>query len=262
MESLIERRQADGRRRHGLTGDDAHRRHGWERQSRSLGRPRPARARSRRPERRRRARQERPRPLCPDRPHRSRLCDRGRPRRRSGGSPGGDPGARPTPPWRDVPDQHHVDLQRVRRRRPRGVGRVVWASSETVLGLPFDSPPAFAPIDESHPPRPETSYALSKLVGETLAQQLAEAARHPVPRAADLEHHGAGRLRDVPVLAGRPGAVVAGICGATSMPETWPRQSGWVWKPTSGAPRSASSPPPTPACAWTVRPFYRVSSRR
>jgi nucleoside-diphosphate-sugar epimerase len=53
------------------------------------------------------------------------------------------------------------------------VGRVVWASSETVLGLPFDMPPAFAPIDESHPPRPESSYALSKLVGETMADQLA-----------------------------------------------------------------------------------------
>ena len=55
----------------------------------------------------------------------------------------------------------------------RGVGRVVWASSETVLGLPFDDPPAFAPIDESHPPRPESSYALSKLVGETMAEQFA-----------------------------------------------------------------------------------------
>lgn len=54
-----------------------------------------------------------------------------------------------------------------------GVGRVVWASSETVLGLPFDQPPAFAPIDESHPPRPETSYALAKLTGETMAEQFA-----------------------------------------------------------------------------------------
>jgi nucleoside-diphosphate-sugar epimerase len=54
-----------------------------------------------------------------------------------------------------------------------GIGRVVWASSETVLGLPFDTPPAFAPIDESHPPRPESSYALSKLVGETMAEQFA-----------------------------------------------------------------------------------------
>lgn len=61
----------------------------------------------------------------------------------------------------------------------QGVGRVVWASSETVLGLPFDEPPAFAPIDESHPPRPESSYALSKLVGETLADQLSR--RHRVP---------------------------------------------------------------------------------
>jgi nucleoside-diphosphate-sugar epimerase len=55
----------------------------------------------------------------------------------------------------------------------RGVGRVIWASSETVLGLPFDDPPAYAPIDERHPPRPETSYALSKLVGETMAEQFA-----------------------------------------------------------------------------------------
>jgi nucleoside-diphosphate-sugar epimerase len=55
----------------------------------------------------------------------------------------------------------------------RGVRRVVWASSETVLGLPFDTPPDFVPVDESHPPRPESSYALSKLLGEVAAEQLA-----------------------------------------------------------------------------------------
>jgi nucleoside-diphosphate-sugar epimerase len=49
--------------------------------------------------------------------------------------------------------------------------RVVWASSETVLGLPFDTPPQFAPIDETIEPRPETSYALSKLTGEAMASQ-------------------------------------------------------------------------------------------
>jgi nucleoside-diphosphate-sugar epimerase len=54
-----------------------------------------------------------------------------------------------------------------------GLSRVVWASSETVLGLPFDTPPAFAPIDETHPPRPESSYSLAKLVGETMAEQFA-----------------------------------------------------------------------------------------
>jgi len=50
-----------------------------------------------------------------------------------------------------------------------GIARVVWASSETILGLPFDQPPAFAPIDETHPDRPEWSYALAKQMGEAAA---------------------------------------------------------------------------------------------
>ena len=37
-----------------------------------------------------------------------------------------------------------------------GLRRVVWASSETVLGLPFERErPAYAPIDEEHPTYPE-----------------------------------------------------------------------------------------------------------
>jgi nucleoside-diphosphate-sugar epimerase len=52
-----------------------------------------------------------------------------------------------------------------------GLARVVWASSETTLGLPFErEPPAYAPIDEEHPPRPETGYALSKLLAEELGR--------------------------------------------------------------------------------------------
>ncbi len=54
-----------------------------------------------------------------------------------------------------------------------GLDRVVWASSETILGLPFDRErPAYAPIDEGHPPYPESSYAVSKLLSEELARQL------------------------------------------------------------------------------------------
>jgi nucleoside-diphosphate-sugar epimerase len=50
--------------------------------------------------------------------------------------------------------------------------RVVWASSETILGLPFErEQPAYAPIDEDHPPYPESSYALSKLLSEELGRQ-------------------------------------------------------------------------------------------
>jgi nucleoside-diphosphate-sugar epimerase len=60
-----------------------------------------------------------------------------------------------------------------------GVDRVVWASSETVLGLPFDTPPMFAPIDETIEARPETSYALSKLLGEEMAAQTSRASAIP-----------------------------------------------------------------------------------
>jgi nucleoside-diphosphate-sugar epimerase len=53
-----------------------------------------------------------------------------------------------------------------------GLERVVWASSETVLGLPFERwLPAYAPIDEVHEPLPNSSYSLSKLVAEEMARQ-------------------------------------------------------------------------------------------
>lgn len=50
-----------------------------------------------------------------------------------------------------------------------GIRKIVFASSETILGLPFDEPPAFAPVDETHPDRPNWSYALAKQLGETMA---------------------------------------------------------------------------------------------
>jgi nucleoside-diphosphate-sugar epimerase len=53
-----------------------------------------------------------------------------------------------------------------------GLQRVVWASSETTLGLPFERErPRYAPIDEEHPLLPESSYALSKVISEELARQ-------------------------------------------------------------------------------------------
>ena len=65
-----------------------------------------------------------------------------------------------------------------------GLARVVWASSETTLGLPFGGgpeqfpgaagqPPRYAPVDEDHFPVPTTTYALSKVVSETIAEQIA-----------------------------------------------------------------------------------------
>ena len=57
--------------------------------------------------------------------------------------------------------------------RVLGIKNVVFASSETVLGLPFENPPPYAPVDEEYVPRPETAYSLGKLVDETIAQQFA-----------------------------------------------------------------------------------------
>jgi len=53
-----------------------------------------------------------------------------------------------------------------------GVRKVVWASSETVLGLPFDEAPPYLPVDEEYPPRPTTTYSLGKTLEEELARQL------------------------------------------------------------------------------------------
>jgi nucleoside-diphosphate-sugar epimerase len=53
------------------------------------------------------------------------------------------------------------------------LSRVVWASSETTLGLPFDEPPRYVPVDEAHYPFPTTTYALSKVASETIAEQIA-----------------------------------------------------------------------------------------
>ncbi|MFL2000394.1 NAD-dependent epimerase/dehydratase family protein [Microbacterium sp. A1-JK] len=53
-----------------------------------------------------------------------------------------------------------------------GIDRIVYASSETVLGLPFDVPPPYIPVDEEYPARPESVYSLVKHLEEQLAIEL------------------------------------------------------------------------------------------
>ena len=57
--------------------------------------------------------------------------------------------------------------------RAAKIKTVVWASSETVLGLPFgpDSPPPYIPVDEEYHPRPSSSYSLAKTLEEEMAGQ-------------------------------------------------------------------------------------------
>ena len=56
--------------------------------------------------------------------------------------------------------------------RRLSITRIVYASSETVLGLPFDVPPPYIPVDEEYPARPESTYSLVKHLEEQLAIEL------------------------------------------------------------------------------------------
>lgn len=54
-----------------------------------------------------------------------------------------------------------------------GISRVVYVSSVSVLGVPFNYTPLspyYVPIDEQHPKTPQDPYALSKKFGEDLAE--------------------------------------------------------------------------------------------
>jgi UDP-glucose 4-epimerase len=78
---------------------------------------------------------------------------------------------------------HHVFAA----ARAAGIRSVVWASSETVLGLPFgdrsghdsdatasapdQDPPPYIPVDEEYAPRPNSTYSLVKTLEEEMARQ-------------------------------------------------------------------------------------------
>ncbi len=56
--------------------------------------------------------------------------------------------------------------------RRAGIKNIVYASSETTLGLPFDVPPPYIPVDEDYPARPESTYSLVKHLEEQMAIEL------------------------------------------------------------------------------------------
>lgn len=61
-----------------------------------------------------------------------------------------------------------------------GMRKVVWASSETVFGIPFDLvKPVSIPVTEAMTPLPQSAYAISKAVTEELARLMQ--ARHGIP---------------------------------------------------------------------------------
>jgi nucleoside-diphosphate-sugar epimerase len=54
--------------------------------------------------------------------------------------------------------------------RAAKIRNVVWASSETLLGIPFAIDPPYVPVDENYAVRPESSYSLGKAVDEEMAR--------------------------------------------------------------------------------------------
>ena len=56
--------------------------------------------------------------------------------------------------------------------RRLGISTIVYASSETLLGLPLEIEPDYIPLDENFDSRPESMYAVVKHLEEELAQKL------------------------------------------------------------------------------------------
>ena len=55
--------------------------------------------------------------------------------------------------------------------RRLGIRNVIWASSETTLGEPFENDAPYAPVDEDYPLRAKSAYALAKVLMEDMARQ-------------------------------------------------------------------------------------------
>lgn len=66
----------------------------------------------------------------------------------------------------NVPSTYNV----LRAAQVLGIRNVVTASSETVLGLPFDVPPPYVPVDEEYDVLPQSTYSLGKSLEEETAR--------------------------------------------------------------------------------------------
>src|ERR1019366_642957 len=91
-------------------------------------------------------------------------------------SAGPDQAAKPAPGiLSDVATFHNNILSTFnvfQAARRAGIRNIVYASSETVLGLPFDVPPPYIPLDEEYSARPESIYSLVKHLEEQMAIEL------------------------------------------------------------------------------------------
>ena len=102
-----------------------------------------------------------------------------------------------------------------------GITRIVYASSETVLGLPFDVPPPYIPVDEEYAARPESTYSLVKHLEEQMAIELVR--WNPELSITALRFSNVMDPADyaaVPVVRRRRDRFASGTCGGTSTAAT------------------------------------------
>ena len=122
-----------------------------------------------------------------------------------------------------------------------GMKRVVWASSETVLGFPHVlTHPTLLPTNDDDPPIPTSSYGISKAVTEDPAH--AQALRCELCRPALLQYFSTTPRDTSPAMRRSPASGPipwrgVPISGAMSTVATSPRPASRDWRPTSMARR-------------------------
>ena len=109
-----------------------------------------------------------------------------------------------------------------------------------MLGIPFDTPPPYAPVDEEYPARPESAYSLSKLLGEEMAKQFCR--WDPQLKIVGLRFSNVMEPADYARFPSFDGdaASASGTSGPISTRATRPKPSGWRSRLRSRAPRSSS----------------------
>ena len=118
--------------------------------------------------------------------------------------------------------------------RRAGIKKIVYASSETVLGLPFDVDPPYIPVDEEYPARPESTYSLVKHLEEQMAIQLTR--WDPELSIVGLRFSNVMDPEDYdefPVLRRGCQRCASGTSGATSTAGTAPRPWHVPWSTAS-----------------------------
>ncbi len=107
-----------------------------------------------------------------------------------------------------------------------GIGKVVFASSETTYGICFaqgERKPLYVPVDEEHPTVPEDSYAMSKVANEVTArsfQARSGADVYGLRINNVIEPHEYEQLFPP---SSRTRRCAGATCSPTSTPATWAR---------------------------------------